>query len=113
MFTYADLNNNLKKGLRNGNWKKLNKVQKAFYRASLSYSRFQGKIVNSNITGQISSLVEMLLETPGIRVLKKGYEKAAELIQKYEEEGVFDWAPQLRFWLNDPDYIKWLAICST
>lgn len=101
--------NNFKKGFRNGNWRKLNSTEKGFYRAAISYTWFQGKLINSNIVGQLSSLIDKLLESPGLRLLKKGYERAAELMQKYEEEGVFGWAPQLRNWLRDPDYIAWLG----
>lgn len=109
MYTHRDLLNNFKKSFRNGNWKKLNAVEKAFYRAAMSYSWMQGKIINSNIVEQLSSMIDRLLESPGIKVLKKGYDRAAELLQKYEEQGVFEWAPQLRKWLKDPDYIMWLG----
>ena len=48
-------------------------------------------------------------------MLKRGLERAKEMMQKYEEEGVFEWAPSLRRWLNDKDdkndknYIVWLG----
>ncbi len=49
-------------------------------------------------------------ETKGMRIFKKGFEKAVELLEKSEEGvGVFTWAPQLKYWLKDPDYIFWLG----
>jgi hypothetical protein len=76
------------------------------------YSRIQGKIVNSSVIEQLSALVERLLETPAVKVLKRGVERAKEMMQKYEEEGVFEWAPSLRKWLNDKNYIVWLGTFS-
>jgi len=32
-----------------------------------------------------------------------------EILNKSEEGGVFTWAPQLKYWLKDPDYIVWLG----
>ena len=112
MFTHNELLSSFKKGFRNGNWRKFTRVEKAFYRASLIYSRIQGKIVNSNLLEQLSALVDKLLETPGVKVLKRGLERAKEMMQKYGEEGVFEWAPSLRRWLNDKNYIVWLGTFS-
>lgn len=113
MFTYSELLTTFKKSFRNGNWKKLNRVEQAFYRASLCYTKFQEKIVNKCLLEQLSGIMDKLLETPGVRVFKRGFERAVEKMQKYEEEGVFNWAPQLRRWLKDPDYILWLGTFST
>jgi len=54
-----------RKGHRNGNWRKLRRVEKALYHASLW-------------------------------LLNKG-------------EGIFAWAPSLREWLKDQDYVFWLG----
>jgi len=35
--------------------------------------------------------------------------KAAKLLEAGEETGVFVWAPSLRKWLKDPNYIFWLG----
>ena len=34
-------------------------------------------------------------------------QKAVEMLDKGEGKGVFVWAPSLRYWLKDPDYIFW------
>ena len=45
-----------------------------------------------------------------MRIFKRGFEKAVKMLEKSEEEGgVFTWAPQLKYWLKDPDYIFWLG----
>ena len=45
----------------------------------------------------------------GMRIFKRGFEKALEMLEKGEGKGVFAWAPQLKHWLKDPDYIFWLG----
>ena len=49
-------------------------------------------------------------ETSGARVFRRGYEKAVELLNK--GKGIFAWAPSLRKWLKDPDYVFWLGAGS-
>ena len=75
--------------------------------ASLGYSRVQSAIINEMVVGMLSVLIEKLKATSGARVFKRGYEKAVELLSK--GESVFAWAPSLREWLKEPDYIFWLG----
>ena len=105
--TYTDLLSNFRKGLRNGNWRKLRRLEKALFQASLWYSRRQGTIINELVVDKLSVLVEKLKATKGARILKRGYEKAAVLLSK--GENVFAWAPSFRDWLKDPDYVFWLG----
>ena len=107
MFTYKELLTDFRKGLRNGNWRKLSRLEKALYMASLWYSRVQGAIINETLVWMLSVLIEKLKETKGARIFKRGYEKAVELLSK--GEGIFAWAPSLREWLKDPDYVFWLG----
>jgi hypothetical protein len=107
MFTYKELLTSFRKGLRNGNWRKLSRLEKALYMASLWYSRVQGAIINEMLVSKLSSLVEKLKATSGASVFRRGFEKAVELLNK--GEGIFAWAPSLREWLKDPDYIFWLG----
>ena len=107
--TYEDLLASFKKGLRNGNWRKRNFLDKALFRASLWYAKHRGSIVNTSLVEKLSALIEKLKETKGMKIFKKGFKKAVEMLDKYEEKGVFTWAPQLKHWLRDPDYIFWLG----
>ena len=74
---------------------------------ALWYARVQGKIMNEMVVRMLSALMEILKETKGARVFKRGYEKAVALLNK--GEGIFAWAPSLREWLKDPDYVFWLG----
>jgi len=107
MYTYKELLTSFRKGLRNGNWRKLSRLEKALFMASLWYSRIQGTVINEMLVSKLSLLMEKLKATSGARVFKGGYEKAVELLNK--GEGIFAWAPSLREWLNDADYVFWLG----
>lgn len=107
MFIYKELLRDFRKGLRNGNWRKLRRLEKALYMASLWYSRVQGAIMNEMLVSKLSTLVEKLKETKGARIFKRGYEKAVALLEK--GDSIFAWAPSFKEWLKDPDYVFWLG----
>ena len=107
--TNEDLFASFKKGQRTGNWRKMNRLDKALYRASLWYTKRLGGIVNGTLVKKLLVLVKRLGESKGMRIFKKGLNKAAKLLEEGEETGVFVWAPRLRHWLKDPDYIFWLG----
>ena len=107
--TYKELIASFKKGLRNGNWRKLRFLDKALFRAAMGYAKRGRSIVDGKLLEKLLELVARLKETKGMRIFKRGYEKAVVLLEKGEEKGVFVWAPSLRCWLKDPDYIFWLG----
>ena len=107
--TYADLNATFRKGLRTGNWRKLRFIDKALYRAAMGYAKYSRSIVNGKLVEKLLGLIEKLKETKGMRIFKRGFEKAVAMLERGEENGVFVWTPSLRYWLKDPDYIFWLG----
>ena len=107
MFTYKELLAGFRKGLRNGNWRKLSSLEKALYLASLWYSRVHGAIINEMLVRKLSTLVDKLKATSGARVFRRGVEKAVALLSKGED--IFAWAPSLREWLKDKNYVFWLG----
>ncbi len=107
--TYKELLARFKKGQRNGNWRKLRFLDKALYRASLWYAKRSGNIVNGTLVEKLLALVDLLKETKGMRIFKRGFKKAVVMLEKGEETNLFVWAPSLRYWLSDPDYIFWLG----
>jgi len=72
------------KGQRNGNWKKLARIEKAFYRAALSYTMprhgVRRSIVRDSVVNKLLILIKRLLEAPSQRIFKRGFERAARLI---------------------------------
>jgi len=107
--TYADHNATFRKGLRNGNWKKLRFLDKALFRAAMGYAKRGRSIVNGLLVEKLLGLAARLKETRGMRIFKRGFERAAEMLDREEEKGVFVWAPRLKDWLKDPAYIFWLG----
>ena len=93
--TYEELIASLKKGLRNGNWRKLGFLDKALFRAAMGYVRCGGSIVAGKLLEKLLELVARLKETKGMRIFKRGYEKAVEMLDK--GNGLFVWAPRLRY----------------
>ena len=110
---HEELYTSFRKGLRNGNWRKRNYLDKALYRASLWYAKRGRSIINGMLVEKLLGLVARLKETKGMRIFKfkRGFERAAEMLEKGEGnfEGVFVWAPRVKDWLKDPDYIFWLG----
>ena len=107
--TYAELNATFRKGLRNGNWRKLRFLDKALFRAAMGCAKRGRSIVNGLLVEKLLGLIEKLKETKGMRIFKRGYAKAVAMLDRGEEKGVFVWAPRLRYWLKEPDYIFWLG----
>ena len=107
--TYKELITSFKKGVRNGNWRKLRFLDKALFRAAMGYTKRSGSIVNRMHVEKLLELVARLKETRGMRIFKRGVRKAVEMLEKGEENGVFVWAPSFRYWLMDPDYVFWLG----
>jgi hypothetical protein len=107
MFTYKELLTSFRKGLRNGNWRTLSRLEKALYMASLGYSKVRGTILNELLVRKLSVLVDRLKATRGVRIFKRGFEKAVALLSNGER--IFVWAPSLREWLKEPDYVFWLG----
>ena len=109
VFTYKELLTGFRKGLRNGNWRALSRLEKALVMASLGYAKIRGTILNELLVGKLEVLVERLKETKGARIFQRGFEKAVRLLSIGEEGGIFVWAPSLMEWLKDPDYVFWLG----
>jgi hypothetical protein len=107
--TYEECSTSFKKGLRNGNWRKLRFLDKALFRAAMGYAKRGRSIVNEMLVEKLLALIEKLKETKGMRIFRRGLKKAVEMLEKGEENGVFVWAPSLKKWLKDRDYVFWLG----
>jgi len=109
MLMHEELRYAFVKGRRNGNWKKLARMEKALYRAALAYS-YERKIVSESVVNKLLVLIKRLLETPSQRIFKRGFEKAVWLIREMvglRRSSVL--LSALNNWLRNPDYIFWLG----
>ena len=95
-----------RRGLRNGNWKKLKAGERALFKAALFYLRQGGRIVSVSVLEKLRFLIAKLNETIRMRIFRKGFERAIEILNACKN---FAWYPYLKKWLKEPDYIFWLG----
>jgi hypothetical protein len=113
--SYEELLDKLKKGMRRGNWWKLNRRERGLYLAAMAYTKPKKKgekvrdILSRMVVEKLLAIIEKLMETRGMRIFKRGFERAVDLLVKGEKNGMFVWYPRLKDWLKDPDYIFWLG----
>lgn len=110
LITYSRLLSHLKRGVRNGNWRRLNYIERAFYRAALAYAKLRGKIVNETVIRGLLQIIRKLCEIPLLHILKAGLNRAQVMRENFTLNGVFKWCPQAKKWLSDPAYIMWLGL---
>ena len=97
-----------RRGLRNGNWRRLRASERALFKAALFYLRGGGRIVSALVLEKLRFLIEKLNETIGMRIFRRGFERAVGILRACENAFM---AP-LKKWLKDPDYIFWLGTVS-
>jgi len=99
-----------RRGYCNGNWSRLPLVDRALFRCALWVAKVRRRIENLKLLVKVSGIALKLLTTRCSRILRAGSARAAELLRRYEESGVFEWAPELRGWLKDVKYILYLGM---
>lgn len=108
--TYPVLVDWMHRGFRNGNWRRLNRLERGYFRAATCYAKLKTKIVNGKVLRQLQAILEKLKATMSTRMMGVGVGKAAALLTAGEKGGVFEWCPQLKMWLQDRNYIYWLGL---
>ena len=106
--TVDELFASFRRGLRNGNWRKLKASERAFFKAALFYLRRGGRIVSALVLEKLHSLIDKLNETIGMRIFRRGFERAIGILKACENA----FTAPLKKWLKDPDYIFWLGTVS-
>ena len=106
VITYEELKKCWIKGFRNGNIRKLDRLQKALYRACLVYARKVGKVINDFLIAQLKPLIERLKFTFRLEASKAGVKKARKMLLS----PLIKWVPQVRVWIREQSYIIWLGL---
>jgi hypothetical protein len=99
--------------------------EKALYSVSLAYTKpkwqivlLNGRkhkidvgrtIVETRLVQKLEELFVKLLETRGMKILKRGQAKASALLYRLEQTGAACWLVGLKDWLKDPAYLFWLG----
>ena len=79
-----------RRGLRNGNWKKLKAGERALFKAALFYLRRGGRIVSVSVSEKLRFLIAKLNETIRMRIFRRGFERALEILNACKN---FAWYP--------------------
>ena len=103
--TYRELKSCWIRGLRNGNIRRLNRLQRALYRACLEYTKRVGRIVNVFLMSQLKLLMARLTTTFKLQVLKAGLESVHRILLS----SVSEWAPEVITWVREESYIFYLG----
>jgi len=110
--SYSSLSRFRLRGMRNGNWRCLNRLEKALYRCALSLAGLRGRIVNAKLLAQLKAIVWKLLATAKTRILQVGKARAQGMLETFGEQGVFDWAPEVEAWLRDMKVVFYLGVAE-
>jgi hypothetical protein len=109
-FSYEDLVKVRLKAFRNGNWRRLKVVEKAFFNASLCLAKLRGRIINPSLIKAVKTIISKLLQVPKNMIMQLAKKHASLLYRLYENNGIFKWAPQIKKWFKEPQYLFWLGV---
>jgi hypothetical protein len=109
--TYPCLVGFRRRGLRNGNWRHLSITDRALYRCAFWVAKVRGKISNTKLIVQVLKIVLKLVDGVRSAILEAGRRRIAAIYETYAKPcGVFSWAPQVRHWLTETSYVRFLGV---
>ena len=108
--SYAVLRMYQLKGLRNGNWHRLCILEKAFYRACMTYYKVGQSIKSQRLVSLLNEIIAKLKSTMKVKVLQGALREIRRIIPIYLKVNVFEWAPMLVDWLREESFLMWLGI---
>jgi hypothetical protein len=109
--TYPCLVDLRRRGLRNGNWKHLNIMDRALFRCAFWVAKVRGRISNTRLMVQVLKVGLKLVEGVGSVILKVGRRRTMQMFETYGKPfGVFSWAPRVREWLSETSYVWYLGV---
>jgi len=101
----------LRKALRNGSWACLSSTEKALYRCALWIAKRRGCIINNALVAQVLGILQSFFEGIRTRIAAAGRKRARTMLESYARHGgVFSWAPRVKEWLLDANYIFFLGV---
>jgi len=100
----------MRRGLRSRSWFRLSLVDRGLFRCALWVAKVHGRIRSLRLMVKVLGIVLKLLGTSRSRIFQAGSQRACELFRRFEERGVFEWAPKVREWLMDPAYVFRLGL---
>jgi len=109
--TYPCLLDLRRRGLRNGNWTRLESEQKALFRCALWLARARGRICNAKLMVQVLRVALRLIESVRSSILRLGRDRRNSMFASFSKPGgLFSWAPKVREWLSEAGYVWYLGV---
>ena len=101
-----------RRGMRNGSWYRLDLSEKALIRCALWVAKVKGSICSMRLMVQVLSVLLRLVRNCRSCIVEAGNRRAHAILQAYGHgpNNVFSWIPQLREWLWDPRYARYLGL---
>jgi len=109
-FSYGFLSTSWRKALRNGSWNCISSTEKALYRCAVCLARTRGFIVNRALVTKILNIMRCFSEDIRSLITAAG-KKRARIMNGYgSQRRIFRWAPQVKEWLRDAQYVFYLGV---
>ena len=109
--TYSSLAGFQRRSMRNHSWRRLSVAERGLYRCALWIAKARNKITNTRLMVHILRIALKLHHGFQNRIVRAGRVRAVRMFQEYAKpDGVFSWAPRMREWLHDPNYIVYLGV---
>lgn len=99
-----------RRGFRNGNWFRLELVDRGLFRCALWVAKVRRRIKNFKRIMRVLAIASKLLTTLRSRIYGAGSVRASKLLCRFNVRGLFEWAPHVRDWLKDSRYIFYLDL---
>ena len=98
------------KSFRNCNWWHLSQAERAFYRAAIGLAELRGHVANEGLVNALKQLIEILLETPAMKVMSLGFARAEQMIRNLSGKDKAVWVSILLRNLANSDFIFCLGL---
>ena len=85
-------------------------MDRGLFRCALWVTKVQGCIASLKLLVAVLGIVLKLLENSSTRIWRVGKAKAEELKQRFDNRGLFGWAPRVRVWLEERNFAFYLGI---
>jgi hypothetical protein len=58
----------------------------------------------------LRDIIERITSKFREKIIRISSERTRKIIEIFYERDVFGWAPELKSWLNDPEFLFWLGV---
>jgi hypothetical protein len=108
--SYSNLLKCRLRGMRNGNWRRLNFVERGLYNCVLTLARTRQSIVNAKLVEIIGEMIQRLASIVRTQVVKVGQARVRALREGLERSGLIERTGWVKGWLSKPETVFYLGL---